>query len=108
MPVPGDGDGVGDGDGDGRGVGDGVGTGVPGLLEREGTPLLVTGVGDVGSTDPQLIDANATASEARTMGMRIRGGPVARHAPMRNGAGVGGKLHVAPRQRRTACRRCNV
>ena len=72
---------MGDGDGDGRGAGEGVGAGVPGLLEREGTPLLVTGVGDVGSTDPQLIVTNENASDAMTMGVRIRRGPYARHAP---------------------------
>jgi hypothetical protein len=49
-------------------------------LEREGTPLL-TGVGDVGSTDPQLIVTNATASEAMTMGMRIAAREYARRAP---------------------------
>ena len=68
APVPGDGD----GEGAGLGVGDGVGVGVPALFEREGTPLLVTGVGEVGSTDPQSIVTNAIASEAMTMGMRIR------------------------------------
>jgi hypothetical protein len=76
VPVPG----VGDGDGTGLGDGDGVGAGVPRLLEREGTPLL-TGVGDVGSTDPQLIVTNATASEAMTMGMRIAAREYARRAP---------------------------
>ena len=97
MPVLGDGDGEGDGDGDGEGEG----AGTTPLLERVGTPVA-TGVGDVGSTEPQLIVASASTSEAGTMSMRMRRG-YARRAP----ANVGKKLHTCGAPCRTPPVRCN-
>jgi hypothetical protein len=92
LPVDGLGDGV--GVGDGRGLGDGVGVGVPaGLLDRDGTPPVVTGDGEVGSVEPQLMatkaatNRTATRIQARmflrnTRGSVSRGGPYARRAPV--------------------------
>ena len=79
---------------DGLGEGDGVGVGVPaGLLDRDGTPPAVTGDGEVGSTEPQLmatkaaINRTATRIQARmflrnTRGFVSRGGLYARRAPV--------------------------
>ena len=94
LPVDGLGEGVGVGDGDGVGVRDGVGVGVSaGLLDRDGTPPVVTGVGEVGSVEPQLMATNAatnrtaTRIQARmflrnTLGFVSRGGLYARLAPV--------------------------
>ena len=68
MPLPGEGVGEGVGVGDGDGDGDTV----PPLLVRDGTPLVDTGEGDVGSTEPQLVATNASTSEAKSMGIRMR------------------------------------
>ena len=99
MPVLGDG--AGDGEGDGEGEGDGDGAGTTPLLERVGTPVT-TGDGDVGSTEPQLIVASASRSEAGTMRMRMGRG-YARRAPV----DVGKKLHTCGAQCRTPPVRCN-
>ena len=65
LPVAGLGDGV--GVGDGLGDGDGVGVGVPtGLLDRDGTPPVVTGDGEVGSVEPQLMATNAGTNRTAT------------------------------------------
>jgi len=90
VPLPADGP----GEGVGVGLGDGVGVGVPtGLLVRDGTPPVVTGDGDVGSVEPQLMAANAainrtaTRIQARmflrnTRGSVSRRGLYARRAPV--------------------------
>jgi len=53
--------------GEGVGAGDGVGVGVPPLLpERDGTPPVVTGDGEVGSVEPQLIATNAAKHRSAT------------------------------------------
>jgi hypothetical protein len=93
VPLPvGLGEGV--GVGDGVGVRDGVGVGVSaGLLDRDGTPPVVTGVGEVGSVEPQLTATNAatnrtaTRIQARmflrnTPGVRVADGLYARRAPV--------------------------
>jgi hypothetical protein len=69
APVDGAGDGVGEGVGEGDGLG--AGAAVPPLFDREGTPADETGVGDVGSTAPQLIVTSAATSEATRNGVRI-------------------------------------
>jgi hypothetical protein len=82
------------GEGDGLGDGEGAGAGVPGLFERDGTPAVDTGDGDVGSTEPQLIVESATASEAMRMGVRICRPGYARRAPEH----VGRKLQTGAPQ----------
>jgi hypothetical protein len=98
VPLDGLGEGVGVGDGaglgDGVGVRDAVGVGVPaGLLDRDGTPPVVTGDGEVGSVEPQLMATNAathrTATRVHvrmflrnTRGFVSRGRPYARPAPV--------------------------
>jgi hypothetical protein len=103
APVPAPGAGDGEGEGVGEGAGDGEEPGTTPLLERDGTPPLATGDGDVGSTEPQLIVASASRSETGTMSLRMRGG-YARRAP----GHVGRKLHSGAAQCRTPHKRCNA